>query len=361
MKKWFSIEARTEGAKGAENNVAKVSIHDVIGWGVTVKDFAAELRALGDVARIDLSIHSPGGSVTDGWAIYNILKAHPAPVHARVEGLAASMASVILMAADEIAMPANAYVMIHNPHVSGLEAADLRDIAEDVVEELTTTAELLDKMRVGIVGAYAARTGLDEEAIGKMMDKGTWIDGKEAADLGFADVVEDDVAAAACLPGWAELVALPAGVEIEKTTEKKRGIIARLLGDDQPQAAAAEADALRAQLTTAREEIDQLKAAGASGALELAEALASVDRLTQELAAARVDADAFNSRLGDAVRARLVEIGVPMDQLPPMAEGDMPEPETVDSIIEKLKACDEPKERWVLAGRLQALRKVSPI
>ena len=87
---WYSIQA-----KGAE---AKISIHDEIGlYGVDAKTFMAELDALEGVEAINLSIHSPGGDVIEGWAMYNKLVDHPAHVTAKVEGFAGSIASVILI------------------------------------------------------------------------------------------------------------------------------------------------------------------------------------------------------------------------------------------------------------------------
>ena len=99
---WYSINAKA-------NNSAEVWLYDEIGgWGVTARQFAQDIKALGDIKHIDVRIHSPGGDVFEGMAIYNLLKNHPAVVHAHIDGLAASMASVIAMAADVIHMPENA-------------------------------------------------------------------------------------------------------------------------------------------------------------------------------------------------------------------------------------------------------------
>jgi ATP-dependent Clp endopeptidase proteolytic subunit ClpP len=176
MKTWYNIKAKEDD----EGKYAVVSIHDEIGaWGIRASQFMADLRALGDVSRIELSIHSPGGDVLDGWAIYNSIKRSSAHVKARVEGLAASMASVILMAADEIEIPENAFVMIHEPW--GFAMGD--------AEEMRETAELLEKMAGGIVSAYTERTGQPEEDVRSLMKKETWMTGEEAVNLGFADKV----------------------------------------------------------------------------------------------------------------------------------------------------------------------------
>jgi hypothetical protein len=125
--------------------------------------------------------------VLDGWAIYNSLKNSKAKITARVEGLAASMASVILMAADTVEIPENAYVMIHNPW--GLAIGD--------ADEMRDTADLLDKLGNGLVNAYTSRTGNSEKEIREMMDAETWMDGKEAVERGFADKLLDGVALSA--------------------------------------------------------------------------------------------------------------------------------------------------------------------
>jgi ATP-dependent Clp endopeptidase proteolytic subunit ClpP len=183
MKTWYRIQAKENKPKAAD-----ISIHDEIGlWGVSASAFMRDLRGMGELDEIHLSIHSPGGDVLDGWAIYNSLKNNKAKVTARVEGLAASMASVILMAADVIEIPENAYVMIHNPW--GVAIGD--------AEELRDTAELLDKLGNGLVNAYASRTGNDEDEIREMMSAETWMDGKEAVERGFADTLLNGVALSA--------------------------------------------------------------------------------------------------------------------------------------------------------------------
>ena len=182
---WYSIQA-----KGAE---AKISIHDEIGlYGVDAKSFMAELDSLNGVEEINLSIHSPGGDVIEGWAMYNKLVEHPAHVTAKVEGFAGSMASVILMAADWIVVPENAFIMIHNPWAMvGGDAQDMIDMADSLL-----------KIQKAIVTAYATRTGLDEEEVEEYMDRETWMNGIEAAEKGFADEVTKAFKAAACADTW---------------------------------------------------------------------------------------------------------------------------------------------------------------
>lgn len=98
MSDWDAIRAFAEGAG--------ISIRDEIGdFGVSAKEFLAELGELKDADRITVRINSPGGSVFDGIAIHNALKRHPAHVSVLVEGIAASIASVIVCAGDEVIMP----------------------------------------------------------------------------------------------------------------------------------------------------------------------------------------------------------------------------------------------------------------
>lgn len=180
MKSWFTARAHA--------GVAELSIYDEIGaYGVPAKAFISELKALGDVTDLTLRLNSPGGSVFDGIAIYNALKRHSAKVAITVDGLAASIASVILCAGDEVIMPKNAMIMIHDPSAMVMgNAADMRSMAD-----------ALDKMRDGLVSAYQNKTGHTPEEIIEWMAEETWFDANEALEIGFADQLEEPVAMAA--------------------------------------------------------------------------------------------------------------------------------------------------------------------
>ena len=180
MKSWFTTRAQA--------GVAELSIYDEIGaYGVPAKAFIGELKALGDVTDLTLRLNSPGGSVFDGIAIYNALKRHPAKVTITVDGLAASIASVILCAGDEVIMPKNAMIMIHDPSAMVMgNAADMRSMAD-----------ALDKMRDGLVSAYQDKTGHTPDEIIQWMAEETWFDAEEALEIGFADQLEEPVAMAA--------------------------------------------------------------------------------------------------------------------------------------------------------------------
>ncbi|MCK9469036.1 MAG: ATP-dependent Clp protease proteolytic subunit [Porticoccaceae bacterium] len=167
---WYSMTMAADGA-------ADVYIYDYIGyWGVTAKDFARDLKALGTVSKINLHINSPGGDVFDGTAIYNLLKSHDAEVITHIEGLAASMGSVIALAGDTVNIAENAYYMIHNP--SSIAWGDHRAMEK--------TKALLEKVRRTMIGLYASASGMDEDAVAQLMDDETWYVGQEAVDAGFA-------------------------------------------------------------------------------------------------------------------------------------------------------------------------------
>ena len=181
---WYSIT-------NTAPRVASIALRGVIGFdrmwpdgAGTFKEFIEELNGLGELDEIRLSIHSPGGQVFEGLPIYNALKNHKARVVATVEGLAGSIASVILMAADERRIPRNAYVMIHN--AEGIAIGDSRAVAK--------LAEDLAKFTGDIAKLYASRTGLDESRVTAMMDAETWMNGEDAVANGFADVLEEEVA-----------------------------------------------------------------------------------------------------------------------------------------------------------------------
>jgi len=131
------------------------------------------------VREIVLNVNSPGGSVFEGNAIYNTLKFHPAKVTANVMAVAASIASVIIMSADEINIAPNAAVMIHEPHVfMGGTSSDLRK-----------QADLLDSIRTTAVEAYVERTKLNAKEIREMIAAETWLFAEDAIAKGFADNV----------------------------------------------------------------------------------------------------------------------------------------------------------------------------
>ena len=188
-----------------DNSSAEISIYDAIGGhDVNAKQFVDELKEI-TAETINLRINSPGGSVIDGNAMFNALQRHPAKVVTHIDGLAASMASVIAMAGDEVHMADNALLMIHNPWTMSIGDAD----------ELRADADLLDKMSASIVSAYG-RSQYEPEQIKDLMNKETWLSAQEAFDAGFIDHISTGLRAAAC-----DIAAMAAGAEIKVPAEKQ--------------------------------------------------------------------------------------------------------------------------------------------
>ncbi|EOD8958799.1 head maturation protease, ClpP-related [Providencia stuartii] len=158
-----------------------ISVLDVIGedfWGegVTAKRISAALRAIGN-QDVVVNINSPGGDMFEGLAIYNLLRAHSGKVTVNVLGIAASAASIIAMAGDEIQMGRGAFLMIHNCWAVGVgNRHDFAKLANDLAP--------FDKSMSDI---YVARSGLPEETISQMMDNETYIGANDAIEKGFAD------------------------------------------------------------------------------------------------------------------------------------------------------------------------------
>ncbi len=149
------------------------------GGGVSAKKFSEALKAAGDVQEINLRINSPGGVVFDGLTIYNALKEHPAKVTVDIDGIAASIASVIAMAGDEIRIAESAMVMIHD--AQGLALGNHR--------EMEAMRALLEKWDGQIASVYAARTGRRADTFRKLMDAETWFTAAEAKENGLVDQV----------------------------------------------------------------------------------------------------------------------------------------------------------------------------
>ena len=150
---------------------------------IDAKLVSAKLAEAGSFDEIDLRINSRGGSAYDGFAIYNALKMTGAKVTASVIGLAASAASIILMAGEVRRIPKNAFVMIHEP-VTFAYGGD---------KELKAAMEALRVIRKGAVSTYVEATGLSEKKIAEMLAAETWMTGDEALEMGFATEVEPEV------------------------------------------------------------------------------------------------------------------------------------------------------------------------
>ncbi|MGV6840573.1 MAG: head maturation protease, ClpP-related [Planktomarina sp.] len=167
---------------------ATISILGVIGedWygdGVSSKRIAAALRNIGE-RDVTVFINSPGGDFFEGLAIYNLLNEHPGEVTIKILGLAASAASVIAMAGDNVLIARAGFLMIHNTWVCA--CGD-----RHALREVSDWLEPFDNVAVDV---YHARSGVSAKTLSAMLDKETWIAGKDAVDQGFADaLLGDDV------------------------------------------------------------------------------------------------------------------------------------------------------------------------
>ena len=179
-KKWYNIKKKA-------GETADIYIFDEIGtYGVTAQDFISEIKGLKNTP-INLRINSLGGDVFDGMAMYNVIKRREAKTTVYIEGIAASIATIIALGADEVIMAENSLFMIHNAW--GGTAGEAKDMRK--------TAETLDKITSELTSIYVKKTGLSYEAIADMMNEETWLNATEAFELGFIDTISDSIKVAA--------------------------------------------------------------------------------------------------------------------------------------------------------------------
>lgn len=157
-----------------------ITIYDMIGsdgWseGVTAKRVAGALRAIGE-RDVSVLINSPGGDFFEGLAIYNLLREHPHKVTIKVVGLAASAASVIAMAGDEIQVAKSGFLMIHNAW----------SVVVGNRHDLRSAADVIEQFDASMASLYSAASGITEAEAAKLMDDETWMNGQAAVDAGFA-------------------------------------------------------------------------------------------------------------------------------------------------------------------------------
>ena len=172
------------------NNQVEVDLFDEIGgWGIYAKELKDELSNMigNPTEEVLVNINSPGGSVFEGIEIYNYLKGLPNKVTVKINSLAASIATVIALGADELEISESAFFMIHNPWtMAGGEAEDLRK-----------QADVLDQIRDVIVNIYKKKSNLSEDKLVELMNEETWLTGSQALEYGFADSLIEGMAVAA--------------------------------------------------------------------------------------------------------------------------------------------------------------------
>lgn len=165
----------------------EILIYDIIGsFDLTAKNV---IEQIGEANGQDIlvRINSVGGDVFEGMAIYNALKKYDGNVKVEIEGLSASMASIIMLAGDEVNASENSLIMVHNPSAGVMGES----------KDLTKRAELLDKMKSQMVTIYKGKSNLSEDEIITMMDEETWFTAEEAKNIGLIDNVTESIKIAA--------------------------------------------------------------------------------------------------------------------------------------------------------------------
>jgi len=169
----------------AKGDSAEILIYDDIGegWygGLSAKAFAEDLKTHGKLKKITVRISSGGGDVFEGIAIYNSLVNHPAKVSVKVDGLAASIASIIAMAGDEIEMSENAFFMVHEPWSISAGSSD----------DFRTQADLMDKIKDTMLDTYVSRSSISLEEIADMVAAETWLTASEALEAGLITTITE--------------------------------------------------------------------------------------------------------------------------------------------------------------------------
>lgn len=166
-------------------NILDVIGEDIFGEGITSRRVSAALRRIGD-QEVFVDINSPGGDFFEGVAIYNMLRQHSQKVNVRILGLAASAASVIAMAGDEIQIGRAGFMMVHNAWV----------IAMGNRHDMSEAAAILEPFDDAMASVYAAQAGVEKSQAAEWMDNETWFNGEQAVEAGLATSLlsSDDIA-----------------------------------------------------------------------------------------------------------------------------------------------------------------------
>lgn len=326
-REWFRVQMAAEDATVAELFIVDFIgdwIDDYWGFGVTARAFIDQIQALPDTVKtIRVRINSPGGDVFSATTIANVLRDQRTKgrtVETVVDGLAASAASIVLMAGDPVRIADNALIMVHNPWSIALgEAKDFRKAADD-----------LDTIRNTIIATYQWQTDLDAEALAALMDATTWMDADEAIEQGFASEKVEGLKAAASLDRRA-LAKLPVP---ERYRARVEALLAPVPTPADPTAVLAlcrEADSLELAeaLIGDRLPIDQVQARLETAKAEKAAAAARARQATAaaEARAAQIRAACTAAKLPDladsyitggmaldAVRSQLAVLAAKLDQ-----------------------------------------------
>lgn len=307
----------------AADKPAILAIDDEIGfWGTQAKDFRAALDAVASNS-LEVEINSPGGDVFAGLGMYNMLRSFSAngkTVTTRVTGVAASIASIIMLAGDKREMPKNAFAMIHGPSSFSFGTA----------EEMRDTADTLDKIGSSLRSVYVDRMGVTDEEAATMMAKDTWLTADECLENGFATDLIDNVVATASfnmaradLPENVKAVFKAAKEETDQPTEEELAA----------QAALEEAEEIAAAQIASNPIADQIAARAKAAGMEayspvFAVACATLAEAEVRITAAReITALCVIAKRPDdaatAIRANKSIADVRASLVTAMAEGDV--------------------------------------
>ncbi|MCW3780273.1 head maturation protease, ClpP-related [Defluviimonas salinarum] len=180
LARWSELPVASDGGLNT------IEVYDVIGecdWsgeGCTAKRVASAL-ASADPGPITVKINSPGGSVFEGFAIYNELRKHPERIHVEIMGIAASAAAYIAMSGDKITMSRASFMMVHNSW--GMVIGNRHDLSASI--------GILEKIDGAQIEIFSARTGLNRREIERLLDAETYLSASEAVAFGFADAIVD--------------------------------------------------------------------------------------------------------------------------------------------------------------------------
>ena len=334
MTKFYALEKSNDGT-------ATIHLYDEVGaFGAGSKEFLSDLAKL-DGQHIHLRINSPGGSVIEGSAIYNSLRRHKGGLTVHIDALAASMASVIAMAGAPVYIADNALMMIHNPWTISAGDAD----------QLRKEADLLDKLKSTLVNAYVRKTGMEQNQIAEMMDAETWLDAVEAVALGFADAIEEGVAAAATATpeslrarfdkfakGMTEPVVTETPEQPEVVETPEASIVSESAPADQPAVEVVETPAAEEVV----EEIPAEEVAEPQAKASAADSiLAKYNELSAKLDSALAEASAYRAKFDSVTQdlARLERsLGLAPARVVPVIENSAPE--ASDPVAEYLAAVE---------------------
>lgn len=185
LAKWAHMPSAATASDNSTITMLDIIGEDGMGGGVSAKRIAAALRTIGN-RDVTVQINSPGGDMFEGIAIYNLLRAHPARITVDVLGIAASAASVIAMAGDNIRMAPSSFLMLHNAW--GVVIGNRHDMAE--------AATLFERFDGALADIYAVRSGMARSEIAALLDAETFLTAEEAVAAGMADTIAGETDAA---------------------------------------------------------------------------------------------------------------------------------------------------------------------